>query len=121
MHVYSMTGYHEHSYCMQHCQKLGGRTPSVKSLHEWETFSEEIQQFQGDPIRLPVKLWLSATEGDEDMKLSRLDHWPEGIEAEETVWRDFYTGDRVGKCHGYDGYIRVKKLASWGKKFGRPK
>ena len=29
--------------------------------------------------------------------------------------------DRVGKCHGYDGYIPVKKLASWGKKFGRPK
>ena len=28
---------------------------------------------------------------------------------------------RVGKCHGYDGYIRVKKLASWGKKFGRLK
>ena len=28
---------------------------------------------------------------------------------------------RVGKCHGYDGYIRVKKLANWGKKFGRPK
>ena len=28
---------------------------------------------------------------------------------------------RVGKCHGYGGYIRVKKLASWGKKFGRPK
>ena len=28
---------------------------------------------------------------------------------------------RVGKCHGYDGYIRVKKLGSWGKKFGRPK
>ena len=28
---------------------------------------------------------------------------------------------RVGKCHGYDGYIRVKKLATWGKKFERPK
>ena len=28
---------------------------------------------------------------------------------------------RVAKCHGFDGYIRVKKLASWGKKFGRPK
>ena len=26
-----------------------------------------------------------------------------------------------GKCHGYDRYIREKKLASWGKKFGRPK
>ena len=32
-----------------------------------------------------------------------------------------YVNIRVGKCHGYDGYIRVKKLASWGKKFGRPK
>ena len=31
------------------------------------------------------------------------------------------TAFRFGKCHGYDGYIRVKKLASWGKKFGRPK
>ena len=28
---------------------------------------------------------------------------------------------RVAKCHGYDGYIRVKELGSWGKKFGRPK
>ena len=28
---------------------------------------------------------------------------------------------RVGKCHGYDRYIRVKKLGSWGKMFGRPK
>ena len=26
--------------------------------------------------------------------------------------------DRVAKCHGYDGYIRVKILASWGKSFG---
>ena len=34
-------------------------------------------------------------------------------------WRWWWS--RVGKCHGYDGYIRVKKLASWGKKFGRPK
>ena len=24
-------------------------------------------------------------------------------------------GGRVAKCHGYDGYIRVKILASWGK------
>ena len=34
---------------------------------------------------------------------------------------EMLTANRVGKCHGYDGYIRVKKLASWGKKFGRPK
>ena len=27
----------------------------------------------------------------------------------------------VGKCHGFDRYIRVKKLASLGKKLGRTK
>ena len=26
---------------------------------------------------------------------------------------------RVAKCHGYGGYIRVKKLECWGKKSGR--
>ena len=25
---------------------------------------------------------------------------------------------RVAKCHGYDGYIRIKILASWGKSLG---
>ena len=28
-------------------------------------------------------------------------------------------GDRVAKCQGYWGYIRVKMFAGWGKKFGR--
>ena len=28
---------------------------------------------------------------------------------------------RVAKCHGYDGYIRVNKLARSGKIFGRTK
>ena len=27
--------------------------------------------------------------------------------------------DRVAKCRGYDGYIRVKIFADWGKKSGR--
>ena len=26
---------------------------------------------------------------------------------------------RVAKCHGYGGYIHVKKLDGWGKKSGR--
>ena len=30
-----------------------------------------------------------------------------------------YAQGRVAKCHGYSGYIRVKKLESWGKKSGR--
>ena len=39
------------------------------------------------------------------------------------MFYDMQSGVKVrdGKCHGYDGYIRVKKLGSWGKKFGRPK
>ena len=28
-------------------------------------------------------------------------------------------GGRVAKCHGYGGYIRVKKFEGWGKKSGR--
>ena len=32
--------------------------------------------------------------------------------------RSHIKAGRVAKCHGY---IRVKRLASWGKKFGRPK
>ena len=31
----------------------------------------------------------------------------------------FDDDDRVAKCHGYGGYIRVKKLEGWGKKSGR--
>ena len=25
----------------------------------------------------------------------KLDHWPEGVEAEEGVWRDYYTGEQL--------------------------
>ena len=28
------------------------------------------------------------------------------------------TSNRVAECHGYDGYIRVKMFAGWGKKSG---
>ena len=49
-------------------------------------------------------MWLSATEGDKDLKLARLEHWPETeivnnetkkLKAIETIWRDFYTGQRL--------------------------
>ena len=92
MHVYPMTEDHRHSHCMQHCEKLGGRSPSVGTFDEWKSFSEEVQHNNVDPLFL----WLSATEGDKNLHLSRLDHWPEGIEAVEGVWRDYYTGDELG-------------------------
>ena len=95
MHVYPMSEKHRHSDCMQHCEKLGGRSPSVKTFEEWQKFVEEVQHIQVSPLRLPETLWLSATEGDKNMNLSRLDHWPGGIEAVEGVWRDYYTGEKL--------------------------
>ena len=32
---------------------------------------------------------------------------------------DVVVDDRVAKCHGYDGYIRVKISRGWGKKSER--
>jgi len=32
---------------------------------------------------------------------------------------EFWTRDRVAKCHEYDEYIRAKFFAGWGKKSGR--
>ena len=49
-------------------------------------------------------MWLSATEGDVGQNLAKLGHWPETelvnnetkkLEAVETIWRDFYTGQRL--------------------------
>ena len=93
MQVFPMTDYHDHSYCMQHCGKLGGRSPAVNTIEEWRLFYEEMHHTKVDPSL--DFLWLSATEGDKDLKLSRLDHWPEGIEAVEGVWRDYYTGEKL--------------------------
>ena len=49
-------------------------------------------------------MWLSATAGDKSLMLARLDLWSETevvnnerkkLEAEETVQRDIYTGQRL--------------------------
>ena len=95
MHVYPMKDYHDHSYCMQHCEKFGGHSPSVRTFDEWQSFLEEVKHIEVDPLRLPRTLWLSATEGDKKFNLNRLDHWPKGIEAVEGVWRDYSTGKEL--------------------------
>ena len=38
---------------------------------------------------------------------------------EDAMEEDATDAHRVAKCHGYRGYIRVKKLEDWGKKSGR--
>ena len=108
--------FESHEGCMHHCQKIsGGRSPPVTTRDEWENMTKEIdlivQPYLG--YSLP-DIWLSATEGDKDWKIAKLDHWNETelvnnetlkLEAAETIWRDFYTGQR---------------LANWTKPYATP-
>ena len=34
IHIYSMKEYHDQSYCMKHCEKIGLRSPSVRTVHD---------------------------------------------------------------------------------------
>ena len=90
-----------HHDCMQHCQKIsGGRSPPVITKEDWEYLTREVDLITEDRFVLPW-MWLSATEGDKDLGLG---HWPETeivnnetqkLEAGETIWRDFYAGQRL--------------------------
>ena len=97
-------GFDYHRDCMLHCQKIGaGRSPPLDTEEEWQNFKTEVNLIA--KLRYKVNhMWLSATEGDKNNKLDRLDHWPETelvnnqtekLEAVEAVWRDFYTGQRL--------------------------
>ena len=63
----------------------------MKTKQEWDDLWEKVKVVSPVPSKLPTWLWLSATEGDIGDELGKLDHWPEGVEAEEGVWRDYYT------------------------------
>ena len=34
------------------------------------------------------------------------------------IYEETHPSSRIAKCHGYDGYIRVKVLAGWSKSLG---
>ena len=87
--------YHDQSACMELCEKLGGRSASVVTLKEWTNLFNEIQLITPNVQELPDYIWLSATEGDKQNQLVRPDHWPEGIEAQEGDWRDYYSGQNL--------------------------
>ena len=91
MQVYPLLEYHDQSPCMELCEKLGGRSPSVKTFKDWEYVYKEVQHFSLNPHDLPNYIWLSATEGENSIE----SHWPKGINAEEGIWRDFYTGEEL--------------------------
>ena len=87
---------------MQHCEKLGGRSPPVTTLGEWENLVAELETISEETFY--DYMWTSATEGDKDGASVRLSHWPQTevvggesimLEAKEGVWRDYYTGLRL--------------------------
>ena len=41
MNIFPMTEWHYHSDCMEHCKKLGGRSPPVTTEQEWENLLKE--------------------------------------------------------------------------------
>ena len=89
---------------MQHCTKIsGGRSPPVITEEEWTNLTMEIDLITKERALFGI-MWLSATEGDENQELAKRDDWPETelvnnetkkLKAVETVWRDFYTGQRL--------------------------
>ena len=62
MNVFPMNEYHYKSDCLKHCEKLGGRSPSVKTKREWEMLLKEVKFVNTDPLKLPERIWLSAKE-----------------------------------------------------------
>ena len=95
--VFPLEGYQNQGKCMELCQKLGGRSPSVKTHESWEYLFREDQHISSDPRKLPDYIWLAATEGNEGSQLSRQENWPEGIEAQ----------DIPDICHGRADGVRV--------------
>ena len=76
VHVFTAVFDYHHD-CMQHCQKISnGRCPSVTTKEKWEKLTREIDLITEDRSVLPW-MWLSATEGDVNLELARLGHWPE--------------------------------------------
>ena len=62
LNVFFMSAPHYHSFCMDHCKKLGSRSPPLRTKTEWENLLREMKAVSPDPRRLPTKIWLSASE-----------------------------------------------------------
>ena len=95
-------------FCMHLCQKIsGGRSPPVTTREEWESLTREVDLITRDRSTLPF-MWISATEGyfPGNLGFDNTWLWPDTevvnnktkkLESVETIWRDFYTGQRLGK------------------------
>ena len=115
MHIFSLEAIHKHTDCMEHCQKLWGRSPPVRTQMEWDMVKSELTTIVGNASNIKTlrNIRLAATMGQrfceecsisEDYPLVRLPHWSKtevldnrtvALEASEGVWRDYYSGARL--------------------------
>ena len=94
--VIVFTSEYRSSYdCMEHCKKLGTRSPPVKTSEELERLKRELEVWIPD-IDDENWFWLSVTKGRTlKESLLRLDHWPDEEVATKGIWRDYYTGKQL--------------------------
>ena len=94
--------------CMEHCQKLGSRSPPVRTLQEWrvvEGMVKDLVKFTPSP----TGLYLPVTRGEvnDERETFLLKHWPKDIRKEQGQWRDYYTGQQLENYNktwkGYSG------------------
>ena len=87
--------------CMEHCKKLGGRAPPVRTLQEWRQMEGMVNDLLAFTPS-PDLLYLSETRGKPIIRESGFEsddtlpfeHWPQDIaESDMGVWRDYYTGE----------------------------
>ena len=73
--------------CMEHCKKLGGRSPPLITQEEWSTLDTGLALLSSKFDHYE-HFWLSVTQGIKN----RPKHWDKDIQGHLGVWRDYYTG-----------------------------
>ena len=90
---------------MQLCQKVGDeRSPPVGTLHQWETFTKELEAITNQTSHFTSFFWLSSVLANYKTGGS-FDHWPKNIVPSPNVWRDYHTGQRADNFMNVFSYL----------------
>ena len=76
-------GFPSATACMEHCKKLGSRSPPVRTLQEWQNLTKEIHFLTANKEN--IDFWLAI----------RFDNKTKDEQSSGGVWRDYYTGERL--------------------------
>ena len=89
-----------HLGCMEHCRKLGGRSPPIRNLTEWlemEGVLKDLVAYAPSPGGIYLSI-IGGGEFDDELDSFTLEHWPKDIVGpKQGAWRDYYTGEVVEK------------------------